>query len=366
MKSSEEPALDAQPVPFYEFGPFYVDPLKRGLWRGNEPIAVNARAFDTLLALIENRGRTVGKDELMAKVWAGTAVEENNLTQCISVLRKALGENRGENRFIVTVPGHGYRFVMSVREQRREEDHWTQIIASATGPGTVGMQNGADQLSSRPVPEPAPQDAHLLKPKTSLASRRAPPGFTLRNAAFIIVFVIISMVLLDFAFRAFNPVKSHQTSAAAQHEKQHLSNGRVMLAVMPFANLSGDPKQDYLSAGITDEVITRLGRSDPRLVRVIARTAVIKYEHSDKDIRDIGRELGVGYVVEGSVFRSRSQLRVLARLIRVKDQVNVWAKSYNRSLGNPFATQRDVARTICLGLRAQLGNLPKTNSLTPQ
>ena len=100
---------------FYEFGPFRLDPLKRRLMRDGEPVRLTPKALDLLLVLVEASGRTVEKDELLEKVWAGTIVEENNLNQNITALRKSLGDSRQDSQYIVTVPGVGYRFVAEVR-----------------------------------------------------------------------------------------------------------------------------------------------------------------------------------------------------------------------------------------------------------
>lgn len=99
---------------FYEFGPFRLDPRKRRLMRDGEPVRLTPKALDLLLVLVEERGRTVEKDELLEKVWAGTVVEENNLNQNITALRKSLGDSRQESQYIATVPGLGYRFVADV------------------------------------------------------------------------------------------------------------------------------------------------------------------------------------------------------------------------------------------------------------
>src|SRR5262245_33519659 len=101
---------------FYEFGPYRVDPLKRLLLRDSEPVSLTPKAFDILLALIENQGETLGKDELMRRVWPDTVVEENNLTRNISSLRKALGEHPNEREYVATIHGYGYRFVAEVNE----------------------------------------------------------------------------------------------------------------------------------------------------------------------------------------------------------------------------------------------------------
>src|SRR4026208_1194300 len=112
----------------YAFGPFRLDPLKRRLLRGGEALRLTPKAFYLLLVLVEESGRTVEKDELLERVWAGTIVEENNLNQNITTLRKLLGDSREESRYIATIPGVGYRFVAEVRKtedgftQRRKED----------------------------------------------------------------------------------------------------------------------------------------------------------------------------------------------------------------------------------------------------
>src|SRR5215216_326196 len=107
--------MSEQKQHFYEFGPFRLDPLKRRLLRDGEPLRLTPKAFDLLLALVEESGRTVEKDELLDKVWPGTAVEENNLNQNITALRKCLGDSRQDSQYIATIPGLGYRFVAEVR-----------------------------------------------------------------------------------------------------------------------------------------------------------------------------------------------------------------------------------------------------------
>jgi DNA-binding winged helix-turn-helix (wHTH) protein len=111
MLSAASPAAErAERLP-YVFGPFTADPLRRALYRDGSVIHITRTTFDTMLTLLERHGETATKEQLLTRVWVGATVEENNLNQCISALRKAFGERRGENRYIVTVPGVGYRFV---------------------------------------------------------------------------------------------------------------------------------------------------------------------------------------------------------------------------------------------------------------
>jgi TolB-like protein/Tfp pilus assembly protein PilF len=123
-----------------------------------------------------------------------------------------------------------------------------------------------------------------------------------------------------------------------------------MLAVLPFANVSDDPDQDYLSAGFTDELIAQLGALNPERLGVIARTTVISYRGSGRSVADIGRELGIAYALEGSVRRSGSRIRIAAQLIDVTTQTQLWAETYDREIGDVLLTERDVAMRVAESL----------------
>ena len=127
-----------------------------------------------------------------------------------------------------------------------------------------------------------------------------------------------------------------------------------MLAVLPFENLSGDEEQEYFSDGLTEEKIAQLGRVNPQRLGVIARTSAMRYKHTDKGVDAIGRELGVSYVLEGSVRRSATRVRVTAQLIQVSDQTHLWADTYDRSVGDMLTLQSELAQAIAAEIRVQL------------
>ena len=127
-----------------------------------------------------------------------------------------------------------------------------------------------------------------------------------------------------------------------------------MLAVLPFRNLSGDPGQDFASDAMTEEMIAHLGRLTPQSLGVIARTSVMKYRNSAADVKTIGRDLGVDYVLEGSVRRAPDRIDVTAQLIQVKDQTHLWAETYERRLTDLFTMEREIARRIAQSLALQL------------
>jgi TolB-like protein/Tfp pilus assembly protein PilF len=127
-----------------------------------------------------------------------------------------------------------------------------------------------------------------------------------------------------------------------------------MLAVLPFEDLSGDEEQEYFSDGLTDEMIAQLARLNPQRLGVIARTSAMKYKHADISVDVIGRQLGVSYILEGSVRRSANRVRVTARLVQVSDQSPLWAQSYDRDLGDMLVLQSDLAYSIASEIRVQL------------
>jgi TolB-like protein/Flp pilus assembly protein TadD len=128
----------------------------------------------------------------------------------------------------------------------------------------------------------------------------------------------------------------------------------IRMAVLPFANLSGDPEQEYLSDGVTQEMIAQLGRLHPETLSVIARTSVMRYKKTDTPIDRIGRELGVDYVLEGSAQREAGRIRISAELIAVKTQTQLWAESYERELSGILALQSDVAQKVAGALALKL------------
>ncbi len=139
-----------------------------------------------------------------------------------------------------------------------------------------------------------------------------------------------------------------------------------MLAVLPFENLTGDAGQDYFSDGLTEEMIAQLGRLDPEHLGVIARTSVMHYKHSQEQLDQIGRELGVQYVLEGSVRRDSDKVRISAQLIQTKDQTHVWARQYDRELSNLLLLQGEIAQEIAGGIQLTLGDSHKRISSAHQ
>ncbi len=292
---------------FYEFGPFRVDTEERLLLRGEEPVPLPPKAFDTLLILVNQSDRVVLKDDLMKTLWPDSFVEEANLSQNIFVLRKALGETAQDASYIKTISGRGYRFAAQVKKVAGSE-----VVTVA---------------ESQVLPESQLGEIPPTKVSVSVGSARRD-----RSLA-VMVAIGLLLVAGSWAWRASRPRASAPT-------------GRMMLAVLPFQNLTGDAEQEYFADGLTEELITKLGRLHPARLGVIARTSVMGYKHSDKRLDQIGRELGVQYVLEGSVRRSGDRVRITVQLISVADQSHLWADDYDRKLEDVLSVQDDVAIAV--------------------
>ena len=288
----------------YSFGSFFLDPVEKVLLRDGHPVALPPKALETLLALVENRGHVMEKAELLHRVWPDTFVQEATLAQNIFTLRKILGDSPEGPHYIETVPRRGYRFIAPI--------------------------NGADQQRSGGAGRPG-SDLSRLRPSRKVL---------LSAAVILVVCVGVGAYLRG---RHLGLLPAPPTS-------------KVMLAVLPFENLTGDPQQEYFSDGLTGELITQLGGMNPQRLAVIARTSVMHYRKTNETVAQIGQELGVDYVVEGSVVREKNLVRISSQLVRVRDQTHVWAHSYERDLGGVLALQDDVAAAIAQSIEITLAS----------
>lgn len=279
---------------FYEFGSFRLDPCERLLLRAGKVIPLAPKAFDTLLLLVENSGHLLKKDELMEQLWPGTFVEEVNLAQNISSLRKALAELGVGEALIETVPKKGYRFVAPV----------TTVSAATSNQAATPSANARWSSFT--------------------------PRFWRRLVLSSVAVTAVGALAWGIGHRrvgagsALLPIRS--------------------VAVLPLVNLSADPEQEYFSDGMTDELITDLAKFGK--LRVISHTSVERYKQTKLSLPEIARELGVDAVVEGRVMRSGERVRITAQLIDAHSDRHLWAESYEGDLRDVLSLQDEVAQRI--------------------
>ncbi len=322
----------------YRFGQFALDSRKRTLSRADSPVSLTPKAFDVLLFLVQNPNRLVTKDELLQAVWGDTFVEEGNLTQYISHLRKALGDNSEDTRLIVTIARKGYQFTADVTVAEA-------VIAELAAFQVTGRTESS-RVDARPTPEYA----------TNGAVPKVPRRWRSAVAAAISTFIVTAAVYTSWRHFGGTPPPRSQ---------------KIMLAVLPFENLTGDPNKEYLADGLTEETISHLGRLNPEQLGVIARTSVMGYKHKDERLDQIGRELSVQYVLENSLRESGSHMRITAQLIQVKDQTHLWAQDYDYLAKDILNVQDDVAKDVAREIRLRLSsqqqaNLAESHSVNPE
>ena len=353
-----------RPAPsFYEFGPFHLDPLRRRLLLNDTPVPLTPKAFELLLVLIERREKVIGKDELIDKLWPDTVVEEANLTVNMSALRKALGENPSEHRYIVTVPGRGYRFVAAVSEVWDEasdlivEEHRSaSIIIEQEDDGEIERQRDgetereeeAEGIKERRVISPAP---HLSLPSAlppslplsvppssalSLPSARSKfhPGTMLAVAGVLVV----AITAVGY-FWIWGRSKSGTEAVKS-------------IAVLPFKPLDADQTEDYLGLGMADALITRLSNLQQIIVR--PTSAVRKYHSAEYDLLTTGRELRVEAVLEGSIQRLEDRVRVTVQIVSVADGRPLWAQKFDEKFTDIFTIEDSISRQVAEALALEL------------
>ena len=271
------------------FEGFEADPRAGELRKQGRKIKLQEKPFQLLCTLLQHPGEVVTREELRERLWPADTfvVFDDNLNTAIKKLREALGDTAEHPRFVETLPRHGYRFIAAVE--------------SADGP-------------SRPT-----------------------AGLRL---VWIASLAFVALVVVAFALNV------------GQWRERLFGTGSSSirsLAVLPLENLSGDPEQDYFADGMTEALITELGKISA--LRVISRQSVMRYKSTEKSVPEIARELNVDAVVEGSALREGDRVRITIQLIQAAPESHVWAESYERDLTNILALQGEVARAIAREIR---------------
>jgi len=287
----------------YRFGRCELNVYSGELQRDGLTLQLQEQPLRVLLLLVERAGDVVTRDELRRHVWQDeTFVDfEHALNSIVKRLRDALGDSAENPVFIQTLPRRGYRFLVQ-----------PDVIA------------GTDST--------ARHAAAAVGAKTSRFSTRC----MLAAAAIISIAAIV--------YAAFRLADRRVASAPRS----------MRLAVLPFENLTGSEDQQFFADGLHEEMIVRLGRVQPRQLTVIARTSVMRYRETAKDVAAIGRELGVDFVLEGSVRQAGDRIRVTAQLIHAADQSQLWTETYDRSWNDVFAIQTDVGARVADSLAVEL------------
>jgi TolB-like protein/DNA-binding winged helix-turn-helix (wHTH) protein/Tfp pilus assembly protein PilF len=272
-------------------------------------VQVEPKVMEVLLSLAGHGGRVVSKEELVREVWEGRFVSDDVVWRSVRELRRALGDDARNSVFIQTIAKRGYRLVAPMAPMAAER-------ASAAAAHDAPDANGA---------------------RGWLASRWA-------WAALGVVALIGALAAARLLLRPAGPRGGRPGSGTV----------RVRLAVLPFANLSGDKAQDYFSDGLTEELISRLGSLKPAELGVIGRTSVMAFKGRGGDAREIGRSLGADYLLEGGVRREGERVRITAQLVAAADRTTLWSERMDLNLWGTIHLQSAVAERVARALAVRL------------
>ena len=301
----------------FRFGDFELDVAAYQLRRRGHPVKIGRQPMDLLILLVQHPGQLVPRAAIVERLWGQDVFVdvETGVNTAISKIRQALRDSPEAPAFVETVPGKGYRFIAPLEAPKRTD------IEPA-------------RLAPPPAPTPPPEPPPL--------AAQVPPNVARPPA---IVRHRLALALAAFALLAA-AVWFWRTPTTAV--------SGVTLAVLPFENLSGDPDREYLAEGLAEETIASLGQMDPERMRVVGRTSIMAYKGTTKSLATIGRELGTDYLVESSIRSEGAQLRVTAKLIRVRDQVQVWSQSYDRQPASMLGLQRELSMAIAEQIQLRL------------
>ncbi len=281
---------------------------------GSVKALLREQPFQILRILVERQGKIVTRQEIRQILWPDDTVVEfdRSINVAMAMLRKALADDADHPKYIETLARRGYRLIAPV--------DWQQNSTAAHD--TLGSLAETLPRIEGPMGEREPRaPKHWGKPAVAAAC------------------AVILVVVGSLSWRHFR--------AAARSEK-------IMLAVLPFENLTGDPSKEYLADGLTEETISELGRLKPEQLGVIARTSVMGYKHKDTRLDQIGRDLSVQYVLENSLRESGNHIRLTSQLIQVNDQTHLWSKDYDYPAKDILAIEDDVAKAVAQEIRLRL------------
>ena len=317
----------------YEFEQFHLDLGKRLLIKGDgEAMALMPKAFDILAFLVERAGEVVEKDDLMSAVWPDTIVEENNLTQNISGLRRILGEKHRENRFIATVPGRGYKFVAEVRKLDDLETSAGEPLSQEGKPANANLP--AEQSS------PSPEIGHPADHGAPASTRKRPARFWFLTLAIV---GLVGLSTLGFLY---------------WREKRDGTDTRISsIAVLPFKPMVAEARDESLEMGMADALISKLSSGEELKVRPL--NAVRRFNSLDQDSISAGRSLGVEAVLDGHIQTAANRMRISVRLTRVADEKQLWADQFDEPFTDIFRLQDSISQRVANALQITLGSRGK-------
>ncbi len=331
----------------FEFGDFKLDGHTFVLSRAGHEVRLERKPLELLFLLVGRPDRLVTRSEIAGHLWGNEVFvdTEHGINTAIRKVRQALREDPEQPQFILTVTGKGYRFIAPVNTlcgvtQPSQYESAIELTPDPTSlaPGNARpFASDADQAPSTPTPSPFPPFNWVR---------------SLVLATFVALALAAAMLALNPASRAWTIRLLHKTRPAEINS----------LAVLPLDNLSGDPSQDYIAAGVTDELTTMLAKNST--LRIVSRTSMMHYKGTRLRLPEIAQEVGADGLLEGSVTRSGNRAHVTIQLIQAATDKHLWAESYDRDPGDLEMLPREISINIARLLQSSVPQ-PAPRYVTP-
>jgi TolB-like protein/DNA-binding winged helix-turn-helix (wHTH) protein len=326
--------------PQYRFAEFQLDcasfELRRqGRTQKSERISLERIPMELLILLLERQGSVVTRQEIVDRLWGKDVFvdTEHGINTAVRKIRQALRDDPEQPRFILTVSGKGYRFVAGDNGNRR-----------SAAPTPSETPTALPEREPRPSGSDVPDRGSVAAVMPAVQSNRA------KLAIVIAICVVVAAIFISS--------QRHRIVRANQASQIH------SIAVIPLANLSGDPAQDYFADGMTDELITALAKN--RSLRVVSRTSAMQYKGVNRPLPDIARELNVDGILEGSIERTPTSMHMTVQLIYAPTDTHVWAESYNRDLNEFIFLPEELSQTIAKEVKAAVSPPTRQRSISPE
>ena len=335
----------------YQVDDLTIELAPRRVRRAGTVIPLKALSFDLLVTLVRAAPNLLSFDQLSERVWPGLVVTPETIVQRVKLLRSALGDDASAPRYIEGVRGRGYRTLAEVRPLTERQGTPESIVPPS------------NKETSEEEESPSEQTSVATTGAATVSSPSATPSAAPRSARWVpLGWIGGTLIMLGLLAASWAIVHYRGLSKPAERTSVVVSPVIGSLAVLPLDNLSGDQEQEYFADGMTDALTTDLAQISS--LKVISRTSAMHFKGSKETLPQIGRELNVDAVVEGTVTRGENRVRVTAQLVEVSSDHNLWARTYERDLKDVLALQDEIAQDVAEQIRVKL--TPKERGLLVQ
>jgi TolB-like protein/DNA-binding winged helix-turn-helix (wHTH) protein len=340
------------------FSVFEVDLRTGELRKHGLKVKLHGQPFQVLAMLLERPGELVTREEIREKLWPEhTFIDfEHSVNSSIKRLREALGDDAATPRFIETLPRHGYRFIAPVETLSRNHisrENGEAEAAFASQPPASETRRNATPVENAVTPTSSPANHRVADSAATTGARRM--RLPKRWVAATMAGVAIALLAILIALNVFS-LRDRLLPRTSPLPKI------ASIAVLPLENLSHDPEQEYFADGMTEELITDLGKIGA--LRVISRTSVMRYKGTKKPLPEIANELNVDALVEGTVLRSGNRVRVTVNLLHARTDRHLWAETYERDFRDVISLQDEVAQAVARKIQVALSPAEATRLAT--